>query len=355
MRKFIVLPLLVLLATCTEQTAVGPDGDPGFVAAKGGKKGPPTPEEPDADPAIAFVTYDGRKKGDGYCLRVMNDDGSNDTRLICGSGSGVSSPSWSPDGGSLAFVKRGDIAVPGEHELWRMDITGEVDGVPVWSDPERLATCAGQPAWSPVDEVQVIAYAEGGYSCESNVLNYVTTDGGTPVTLYTAAGGVRVSFPAWSPDATEIAFVELERLLSGQNVWRIKILHLPVPDTGPPTVDIVFEGEDQFTEIWDLDWSREGDRLAFTAWTAASGKGHVSHVYTLAVSQSDKGIWTGSTLTQVIEGGFGVAWSPNDGSLVVKSGGDLVKVNLTDYAAETLRRGGFDPDWRRNPPPAPVP
>ena len=37
MRKFIVLPLLVLLAACTERTAVGPDGDPGFVAAKGGK------------------------------------------------------------------------------------------------------------------------------------------------------------------------------------------------------------------------------------------------------------------------------------------------------------------------------
>lgn len=37
MRKLIVLPLLVLLAACTEQTAVGPDEDPGFVAAKGGK------------------------------------------------------------------------------------------------------------------------------------------------------------------------------------------------------------------------------------------------------------------------------------------------------------------------------
>ena len=41
MRKFIVLPLLVLLAACTERTAVGPDGDPGFVAAKGGIPGPP--------------------------------------------------------------------------------------------------------------------------------------------------------------------------------------------------------------------------------------------------------------------------------------------------------------------------
>ena len=37
MRKLIVLPLLVLLAACTERTAVGPDGDAGLVAAKGGK------------------------------------------------------------------------------------------------------------------------------------------------------------------------------------------------------------------------------------------------------------------------------------------------------------------------------
>ena len=357
MRKFIVLPLLVLLATCTEQTAVGPDGDAGFVAAKGGKKGPPTPEEPNADPAIAFVTYDGRKKGDGYCLRVMNNDGSNDTRLICGSL--VSYPSWSPDGRSLAFERTGTIG--GEHELWRMDITGDVDGgVPVWSEQGPLATCAGQPAWSPVNNgVQVIAYIEASYSdnCHRNLLRYVTTGGGTPVTLYTAAEGVSVSFPAWSPDASSIAFVELDKG-SGQNVWSIKILHLPVKDE--PVVDIVFPGEDQFTEIWALDWSRswKGDHLAFTAWTAASGKGHVSHVYTLAVSQPQGGTWEGGTLTQVIEGRFGVAWSPNDEFLVVKSGRDLVKVNLLtdDYSTETLRPGGFEPDWRRrNPPPASAP
>ena len=74
----------------------------------------------------------------------MNDDGSNDARLICGSG--VLSPSWSPEGGSLAFVKRwNNIEFPGEPELLRMDVTVVDDGVPVLSNPEVLATCAGGP------------------------------------------------------------------------------------------------------------------------------------------------------------------------------------------------------------------
>ncbi len=350
MRKFIVLPLLVLLAACTERTAVGPDGDPGFVAAKGGIPGPPDkdrpPEdEPPAVPAIAFNTY-GRETG--YCLRVMNDDGSNDTRLICGSG--VLSPSWSPDGGSFAFVKRTDnIDVPGKPELWRMDVTVDDDGVPVWSGQTVLATCAGDPAWSPVGVPalggEVVAYSETGdpKNCDRNLLRYVTTGVGTPVTLYTAAEGVSVSFPAWNPDATEIAFVEVKQLPSGQNVRRINILYLPVTDS--PTVDIVFDGGDQFWEIWDLDWSRAGDCLAFSA-ASAKKRRSKRHVYTLRVSADGS---CESGLTQIIEGS-GAAWSPNanDESLVVRSGGDLVKVNLMDSSTETLRRGGFHPDWRRS-------
>ena len=345
MRKFIVLPLLVLLAACTERTAVGPEGDPGFVAAKGGKKGPPTPEEPDADPAIAFGTYDGRKNGDGYCLRVMNDDGSNDTRLICGSG--VLSPSWSPDGGSLAFVKRWYVS--GEYELWRMDVTADDHGVPVGSDTTLLATCAGQPAWSPVPApvagVQVIAYPEHGYSskCRNNVLNYVTTDGGTPVTLYTATVGVNVGFPAWSPDATKIAFVE-SRDPDGSHGWRIQI-----KDLSTLPITLVFDGAGElgeFWEIWDLDWSRGGDCLAFSAASAGNKRRSTRHVYTLRLSESDRNSCEPG-LTQIIEGS-GVAWSPDDGSLVVTSGGELVRVSLSDYSTETLRKGGFHPDWRRS-------
>ena len=343
MRKFIVLPLLVLLAACAGQTAVGPNGDEAeLLAAKGGNKGPPTPEEPDAVPAIAFGTYDGRKNGDGYCLRVMNDDGSNDTRLICGSG--VLSPSWSPDGGSLAFVKRWYVS--GEYELWRMDFTVGEGGVPDTST-SRLATCAGDPAWSPVGvpalELKVVvAYSEAGYSesCQSNLLRYVTTDGLTNDILYTAAQGVRVSFPAWSGDATKIAFVE-SQLLSGQNVWRINILDLALD-----AVSTVLDGPDYlFTEIWDLDWSRAGDCLAFSAGSASGKRRSSRHVYTFGVNAAGP---CGSGLTQIIEGGSGVAWSPDDLSLVVTSGGELVEVSLSDYSTETLRKGGFYLDWRRS-------
>ena len=358
MRKFIVLPLLVLLAACTERTAVGPDGDPGFVAAKGGTKGPPDKDKPPeppppANPAIAFNTYSPET---GYCLRVMNDDGSNDARLICGSG--VLSPSWSPEGGSLAFVKRwNNIEFPGEPELLRMDVTVDDDGVPVWSNQKVLATCAGDPAWSPVrvpalESKVVVAYPEAGYSenCHSNLLRYVTTNEVTNTngTLYEADPGVRVSFPAWSPDAKKIAFVEVKKLPSGQNVWRINIIS---DLTAQMAIKVLDGPENLFTEIWDLDWSRGGDCLAFSA-ASAKKRRSKRHVYTLGLEAQPNSCNPG--LTQIIEGGSGVAWSPDDKSLVVRSGGDLVKVNLENSSTETLRPGGFEQDWRRNPPLAPA-
>ncbi len=360
MRKFIVLPLLVLLAACTERTAVGPDGDPGFVAAKGGIPGPPKKDKPPpdeeppaadpADPAIAFNTY-GRETG--YCLRVMNDDGSNDTRLICGSGGGMILPSWSPYGTSLAFVNRET-----QYELWRMDVA-VVNGVPQGSKELPLATCAWDPAWSPVGVPslggkEVIAYQAIGQDtdCRKDELRYVCADANGAAddcsgTLHTTASGAAVRYPAWSPDATKIAFVE-SRDPNGSHGWRIQI-----KDLGTLVDELVFDGEGEFWEIWDLDWSRDGGCLAFSAASARNKRRSNRHVYTLSVSDAPKSCEPG--LTQIIEGGSGVAWSPNDGSLVVKSGGDLVKVNLTDYSTETLRRGGFHPDWWRNPPPAPVP
>ena len=192
--------------------------------------------------------------------------------------------------------------------------------------------------WSPIPKT---GYSE---SCHSNLLRYVTTNGVTVTkgTLYAAADpGVRVSFPAWSGDATKIAFVE-SQLLSGQNVWRINILDLALE-----TVITVLDGPNYlFTEIWDLDWSRGGDCLAFSA-ASAKKRRSKRHVYTLGLEAQPNSCNPG--LTQIIEGGSGVAWSPHDESLVVRSGGDLVKVNPMDSSTETLRPGGFEPDWRRNP------
>ena len=117
------------------------------------------------------------------------------------------------------------------------------------------------------------------------------------------------------------------------------------------TAVTVLDGRDYLlTEIWDLDWSRGGDCLAFSAGSAWK-KRSKRHVYTLCASAGD---WDERDLTQIIEGGSGVAWSPDDESLVVTSGGDLVRVYLNDHRIETLRRGGFGPDWRRNSPSVPA-
>lgn len=346
MRKIALISLLALLAACADDAPLAPDQQHvgNIMAAKGGKK---PPEEPSAaDPAVAFFTYS-RKYG--YCLRVMNDDGSNDTRLICGSG--VQWPSWSPGGASIAFKQK----YP--YELWRMYVDVDEYGVPYGDFREYdqpLAACAGEPAWSPapvqaLGNKEIIAYPEEGCpDAQQNVLRYVCADGsGCEGTLRPATPGrVWVGYPAWSPDAAAVGFIERYYSEEGPRL-RIVIL-----DIDSDRTSIVFDRGDLY-EVWDLDWSRNGNRLAFSAMSVSgSGKGgkgkpkYTRYVYTLSVTAAD-GTWEADNLTQVIEG-TGAAWSPDDQHLVVRSGGDLVKIDSqTGTIIQTLRQGGYGPDWKR--------
>ncbi|KPK77108.1 MAG: hypothetical protein AMS25_16990 [Gemmatimonas sp. SM23_52] len=362
MRKIALISLLAFLVACADEAPVAPDQQHvgNVMAAKGGNKPPEAPSS--ADPAIAFFTYSREYE---YSIRVMNEDGSNNTRLIWGDG--VIDPSWkpgTPGEGSMAYTKRRGTE-SGYYELWRMDV--RVDGgVLVAESSGPLAECAGEPAWSPVgvgwaSGKEVIAYVEQGYNCApgahsnptSYELRYVCAegDGTCGGTLHTALEGVRINYAAWSPDASGIAFVESGRI-GDENVWWIKILDL---GTSPPTVSEVFTTEGTgLHEVWYLDWSRVGDRLAFSAhgMTAGGEKGKGkpkvrSYVYTLDVTPNGEGGWTPGTLTQLIEGS-GVTWWPDDQYLVVSQAWDLLKVDAaTGTIVATLSDCGAAPDMKR--------
>ena len=141
---------------------------------------------------------------------------------------------------------------------------------------------------------------------------------GLPLQLIEGCGDERF------PDATKIAFVE-SRHPDGIHGWRIQI-----KDLSTLTLDatLAFDGEGEFGEFWeihDLDWSRDGDCLAFSAASAGNKRRSSRHVYTLRLSQAEPNSCEPS-LTQIIEGS-GAAWSPDDGSLVVKSGGGTTWVH----------------------------
>jgi Tol biopolymer transport system component/plastocyanin len=116
-------------------------------------------------------------------IYVMNADGSAVTRLVDGY-----TPSWSPDGSKIAFVKSSAVYVMND------------DG----SGVTRLTTTPAftwRPAWSP--DGTRIAFAGGPDESTKSDL-YVINSDGSGLRRLTLSGG---ESPSWSPDGSKIVYV----------------------------------------------------------------------------------------------------------------------------------------------------
>jgi dipeptidyl aminopeptidase/acylaminoacyl peptidase len=110
-------------------------------------------------------------------------------------------PAWSPDGTRIAFVSgRGsDADRTNDTNVFVVEARAgaEPKALTTWPGPDREA----RPAWSP-DGTQ-IAYLQGSepkfYAYNRNTLAVIAAAGGTPK-LLTDAGTLDVEAPAWAPD-----------------------------------------------------------------------------------------------------------------------------------------------------------
>ncbi|MCK4457003.1 MAG: PD40 domain-containing protein [Thermoplasmata archaeon] len=281
----------------------------------GGDEGPP------ANPAIA---YQGRHRG-WNVLMVMNADGSHKTPIHT-QADGI--PSWSPDGKSIAFQSFSG--------LWAINVT-VVEGKPQGSNLTELLHEAGYwctPAWSPAGDE--IAFAEGPIESPPSgpiSISIIPATGGTPEVLYSAPSGHKVRYPAWSGDATRIAFVEEDPSAGSLRTNTIKML--TQDENGYWDVTVVYEGEPGL-RIRYLDWARTKDVLAYST-TLYMSPGE--NVYTLDLSQ-------GSSPILVTEG-RSPSWSPDDAKLVFDVKGDVMTIDLTSGETQTLAKRGIYLDWRR--------
>jgi len=123
-------------------------------------------------------------------IHVMNADGS-DLTNITNNSAWDWTPSWSPDGGKIAFSSDRD----GKLEIYVMNADG--------SDLTRLTNNSAwdyRPAWSP-DGAKIAFQSHSDGNSEIYVMN---TDGSDQTRLTNNAG--RDDFPEWSPDGAKIAF-----------------------------------------------------------------------------------------------------------------------------------------------------
>ena len=243
----------------------------------GGGDPPSTP----ADPAIAYTTT-GQKS-----LWVMDADGSHQTQIHT-SDENIQEPTWAPDGSAIAF----GVGIVYE-ELWRINVS-LVDGVPVGNNATMLhPNIDFSVEWSPAGDV--ILFVER--ISDLYHLRTIPATGGNPTTLYTTPSGFAPIDPTWSPDASSIAYVEME-LLTGPDNYSINVF-----DVASESVMTVFGPVT--TNIYWLEWGKSSGstEIAFSMVTGGSFS-----VYTIDIELSNPPV--------LIEGSSRFpSWSPDDSEI----------------------------------------
>jgi Tol biopolymer transport system component len=169
--------------------------------------GKPNTSAAQADRGILFASA---RDGD-FEIYVMDGDGSNVRQLTSTEAEGTNeaddgSPSWSPDGGRIVFTSTRDHEGDGftSQELYVMSADG--------SGQTRVTeneTGEGDPVWSPDGETVVFIRLSEGPNTEEQALHFelarIRPDG-TELEQLFAPDGLSVGGIDWSPDGERVAF-----------------------------------------------------------------------------------------------------------------------------------------------------
>jgi len=125
-------------------------------------------------------------------IHTINPDGTNEINLTP-EGSDDWEPSWSPDGGQIAFVSQFTEG-PADYGVYVMNMDG--------SDRTSLDAVGAWPAWSP--NGGMIAYAwTSDLSWDVYVMN---ADGTAQTNLTNNPDYTHATWPVWAPKGNKIAF-----------------------------------------------------------------------------------------------------------------------------------------------------
>ena len=271
-------------------------------------------------PQIVFgSTRDGNPE-----IYVMDADGNNQIRLTNHPMWDIQ-PSWSPDGGRIAFVSDRN---GGNYQIYVMDSNGKnirrlTDGEYDW-----------RPAWSP-DGQWIAFHSRRG---EEKAKIYVVTPDGTNLRRLAADIPSTDIEAAWSPNSQQIAFKSYREGRTGE----IYVMDVDGTNQQKLTHDAAVNGEPA--------WSPDGSKIVFEA--------SLDEDTILAVMNSDgtnRRNLTEEVLNGIWEMNSGPAWSPDGKSIAYVSGipgRNDTAIHLMTADGLHLKRLGklhngvdYSPDW----------
>ncbi len=281
--------------------------------------------DPAWSPDCAWIVFTHNRS-----LWLMRNDGTDLRRLTAYDARTSSAAAWSPDGTRIAYARTHYEDDHWESHIWLINADGtgrtQFTAGDVWDD---------EPAWSP-DGTRLAFSRQWGGARDANgdradldrYIAVMGVDGSGRRAL--SPGGWWDSFPTWSPDGSEIAYI------GGSDVWAVS-----PSGTGLRRVaGGVHSGG-------GLAWSPDGSQIAFAR--PAETDGNANQPGALVAVEVD-GIGE-TVLVGEAAAGTRPRWSPDSQRVAyVGAGADderAVFVDFSDAQAEhsTEREAEFGLDW----------
>ncbi len=260
--------LAVGLGTCAGLLVLG-----GLTAAEDH----PSPAAPSMTPDDAWVIFRWPMVGNDDGIWVSRADGRERHELLAHLPGGQASPDWSPDGTRIVFAER----TPAE-AIWIAD----ADGSNAQEIVPSFEGCCGQDHayWSPDGgSIAFVRWLGPEDAITSQVMVYRLADGSLDV-LAAASAPMVIDHPRWSPDGSRLA-VELSVLgpdgaYTGGSVGLVDIASGAITSITDPAA---FGG-------WP-NWSPDGRSLVFEthglAYSREGVPGHATDLYTVLADGSE--------------------------------------------------------------------
>ena len=221
-----------------------------LVAAPATAQVPPPESAPPA--RIAFVA-----DGD---VHTMNADGSDRHRLTTmGDDELRAGPVWSPNGDSIAFVRRGGGGESQEPRIWVMQADGSGPRPYGPAPPKRSYDSA--PAWSPDGEsIAFIRHHPGENSLSALMVSGPGGAGLRTLVRFEARSFAYLDAPDWSPDGKSIVY---SRVKFTEASYEPSLYSVPAAGGTPRR--LVANGD-------EASWSPDGQRIAFVSLRDKNGR-----------------------------------------------------------------------------------